>query len=154
MTGRKIIVDTYGGSAPHGGGAFSGKDPTKVDRSAAYMARYVAKNLVAAGIAGRALIQLAYAIGVTDPVSVHVETYGTGKLPEQRIVALVQEHFPLTPRGIIEKLDLRRPIYKQTAAFGHFGRPLPDFTWERVDVARDLARAAGVEPAVALPAGR
>ncbi|MGH9315924.1 MAG: methionine adenosyltransferase [Thermoanaerobaculia bacterium] len=154
MTGRKIIVDTYGGSAPHGGGAFSGKDPTKVDRSAAYMARYVAKNLVAAGIATRALIQLAYAIGVSDPVSVHVETYGTGKLPAQRIVALVREHFPLTPRGIIEKLDLRRPIYKQTAAFGHFGRPLPDFTWERVDVAGDLARAAGVEPAVALPAGR
>jgi len=154
MTGRKIIVDTYGGSAPHGGGAFSGKDPTKVDRSAAYMARYVAKNLVAAGVAGRALIQLAYAIGVVDPVSVHVETYGTGKLPEQKIVTLVREHFPLTPRGIIEKLDLRRPIYKQTAAFGHFGRPLPDFTWERVDVAADLARAAGVEPAVALPAGR
>jgi S-adenosylmethionine synthetase len=154
VTGRKIIVDTYGGSAPHGGGAFSGKDPTKVDRSAAYMARYVAKNLVAAGIAARALIQLAYAIGVADPVSVHVETYGTGKLPEPKIVTLVREHFPLTPRGIIEKLDLRRPIYKQTAAFGHFGRPLPDFTWERVDLAADLARAAGVEPAVALPAGR
>ncbi len=154
LTGRKIIVDTYGGSAPHGGGAFSGKDPTKVDRSAAYMARYVAKNLVAAGIAERALIQLAYAIGVADPVSVHVETYGTGRLPEQKIISLVRNHFPLTPRGIIEKLDLRRPIYKQTAAFGHFGRPLPDFTWERVDVAAELARAAGVEAALAAPAGR
>jgi S-adenosylmethionine synthetase len=153
LTGRKIIVDTYGGSAPHGGGAFSGKDPTKVDRSAAYMARYVAKNLVAAGIADRALIQLAYAIGVADPVSVHVETYGTGKLPEERIVELVREHFRLTPRGIIESLDLRRPIYKATAAFGHFGRRLPDFTWEKTDVAQALARAAGVEP-VAAPAGR
>jgi S-adenosylmethionine synthetase len=150
LTGRKIIVDTYGGSAPHGGGAFSGKDPTKVDRSAAYMARYVAKNLVAAGIAERALIQLAYAIGVTDPVSVHVETYGTGKLPEERIVALVREHFALTPKGIIESLDLRRPIYKQTAAFGHFGRNLPDFTWEKTDKAEALGKAAGVEPAVAV----
>jgi len=145
LTGRKIIVDTYGGSAPHGGGAFSGKDPTKVDRSAAYMARYVAKNLVAAGLADRALIQLAYAIGVADPVSVHVETYGTGRVPEERLVALVREHFPLTPRGIIETLDLRRPIYKQTAAFGHFGRNLPDFTWEKTDRADALARAAGVE---------
>jgi S-adenosylmethionine synthetase len=153
LTGRKIIVDTYGGYARHGGGAFSGKDPTKVDRSAAYMARYVAKNLVAAGIAERALIQLAYAIGVADPVSVHVETYGTGKLPEERIVELVREHFRLTPRGIIESLDLRRPIYKATAAFGHFGRRLPDFTWEKTDVAQALARAAGVEP-VAAPAGR
>jgi S-adenosylmethionine synthetase len=148
LTGRKIIVDTYGGSAPHGGGAFSGKDPTKVDRSAAYMARYVAKNLVAAGIAERALIQLAYAIGVADPVSVHVETYGTGRIPEERIVELVREHFALTPRGIIESLDLRRPIYKQTAAFGHFGRRLPDFTWERTDKAEALARSAGVERSV------
>jgi len=148
LTGRKIIVDTYGGSAPHGGGAFSGKDPTKVDRSAAYMARYVAKNLVAAGIAERALIQLAYAIGVADPVSVHIETYGTGRIPEEKMVALVREHFALTPKGIIESLDLRRPIYKQTAAFGHFGRPLPDFTWEKTDKAETLARAAGVEPSV------
>jgi len=147
LTGRKIIVDTYGGSAPHGGGAFSGKDPTKVDRSAAYMARYIAKNIVAAGLADRALIQLAYAIGVADPVSVHVETYGTGKLPEEKIVALIREHFPLTPRGIIENLDLRRPIYKATAAFGHFGRRLPEFTWEKTDVAPALSRAAGLEPA-------
>jgi S-adenosylmethionine synthetase len=153
LTGRKIIVDTYGGSAPHGGGAFSGKDPTKVDRSAAYMARYIAKNLVAAGIADRVLIQLAYAIGVADPVSVHAETYGTGKLREERIVELVREHFRLTPRGIIESLDLRRPIYKATAAFGHFGRRLPDFTWEKTDVAEALSRAAGVEPATA-PAAR
>ncbi len=150
LTGRKIIVDTYGGSAPHGGGAFSGKDPTKVDRSAAYMARYVAKNIVAGGLAERALIQLAYAIGVADPVSVHVETYGTGKLPETKIVALICEHFPLTPKGIIDRLDLRRPIYKQTAAFGHFGRRLPDFTWEKTDVAETLAKAAGVEPAAAV----
>ncbi|MDQ2978797.1 MAG: methionine adenosyltransferase [Acidobacteriota bacterium] len=154
LTGRKIIVDTYGGSAPHGGGAFSGKDPTKVDRSAAYMARYIAKNLVAAGIAERLLIQLAYAIGVADPVSVHVETYGTGKLPEERIVALVREHFQLTPNGIIASLDLRRPIYKQTAAFGHFGRRLPDFTWERTDLAEPLGRAAGIAPAVPAEAGR
>jgi S-adenosylmethionine synthetase len=147
LTGRKIIVDTYGGSAPHGGGAFSGKDPTKVDRSAAYMARYIAKNIVAGGLADRALIQLAYAIGVADPVSVHVETYGTGKLPEEKIVALIREHFPLTPRGIIEKLDLRRPIYKATAAFGHFGRRLPEFTWEKTDVAPALSRATGLEPA-------
>ncbi|MCA1582513.1 MAG: methionine adenosyltransferase [Acidobacteria bacterium] len=154
LTGRKIIVDTYGGSAPHGGGAFSGKDPTKVDRSAAYMARYIAKNLVAAGIAERALIQLAYAIGVADPVSVHVETYGTGRLTEEKIVALVREHFRLTPKGIIESLDLRRPIYKQTAAFGHFGRRLPDFTWERTDLAETLSRAAGVEPAVGAPVTR
>ena len=143
LTGRKIIVDTYGGSAPHGGGAFSGKDPTKVDRSAAYMARYIAKNVVAAGLADRVLLKLAYAIGVADPVSVHVETYGTGKLPEARIVELVREHFPLTPRGIIEDLDLRRPIFKATAAFGHFGRP--EFSWERVDRAAALASAAGVD---------
>ena len=153
LTGRKIIVDTYGGSAPHGGGAFSGKDPTKVDRSAAYMARYVAKNLVAAGIAERVLIQLAYAIGVADPVSVHAETYGTGRLSEERIVALIREHFALTPRGIIDALQLRRPIYKATAAFGHFGRRLPDFTWENTDLAETLAKAAGVEPAVGAAAG-
>jgi len=140
LTGRKIIVDTYGGSAPHGGGAFSGKDPTKVDRSAAYMARYIAKNLVAAGLADRVLLQLAYAIGVADPVSVHAETYGTGKLPEERIVALIREHFPLTPRGIIEALDLRKPIYKATAAFGHFGRP--EFPWERLE--KWAARHGGV----------
>jgi S-adenosylmethionine synthetase len=150
LTGRKIIVDTYGGSAPHGGGAFSGKDPTKVDRSAAYMGRYIAKNIVAAGLADRALIQLAYAIGVADPVSIHCETYGTGRVPETKIVDLVREHFPLTPRGIIEKLDLRRPIYKQTAAFGHFGRRLSDFTWEKTDVAEALSRAAGVRPAAAV----
>src|SRR5262249_60830178 len=147
VTGRKIIVDTYGGAAPHGGGAFSGKDPTKVDRSAAYMARYIAKNLVAAGIADRALIQLAYAIGVADPVSVHVETYGTGKLPESRIVSIIREHFRLTPKGIIETLNLRRPIYKATAAFGHFGRRLAEFTWEQTDLADALAKAAGVETA-------
>jgi S-adenosylmethionine synthetase len=153
LTGRKIIVDTYGGSAPHGGGSFSGKDPTKVDRSAAYMARYIAKNIVAAGLADRVLLQLAYAIGVADPVSVHVETYGTGKLAEEKIVELVREHFRLTPRGIIETLDLRRPIYKATAAFGHFGRP--EFSWERVDRAGDLAAAAGVvADAAAAPASR
>jgi S-adenosylmethionine synthetase len=152
LTGRKIIVDTYGGSAPHGGGSFSGKDPTKVDRSAAYMARYIAKNIVAAGLADRVLLQLAYAIGVADPVSVHVETYGTGKLPEERIVDLIREHFVLTPRGIIETLDLRRPIYKATAAFGHFGRP--EFAWERVDRASELASAAGVDAHVGAPAGR
>ena len=153
LTGRKIIVDTYGGSAPHGGGSFSGKDPTKVDRSAAYMARYIAKNVVAAGLADRVLLQLAYAIGVADPVSVHVETYGTGKLAEEKIVELIREHFRLTPRGIIETLDLRRPIYKATAAFGHFGRP--EFSWERVDRAGHLAAAAGVEAdAAAAPASR
>jgi S-adenosylmethionine synthetase len=151
LTGRKIIVDTYGGSAPHGGGSFSGKDPTKVDRSAAYMSRYIAKNVVAAGLADRVLLQLAYAIGVADPVSVHVETYGTGKLPEEKIVDLIREHFVLTPRGIIETLDLRRPIYKATAAFGHFGRP--EFAWERVDRAAELASAAGVDVAPAA-AGR
>jgi S-adenosylmethionine synthetase len=153
LTGRKIIVDTYGGSAPHGGGAFSGKDPTKVDRSAAYMARYVAKNLVAAGMAERALIQLAYAIGVRDPVSVHVETYGTGRLPEDKMVSLIREHFDLTPKGIIETLNLRRPIYKQTAAFGHFGRRLPEFTWESTDRAEALAKAAGVEMAAPVGTG-
>ena len=142
VTGRKIIVDTYGGAAPHGGGAFSGKDPTKVDRSACYMARYIAKNVVAAGIADRALVQLAYAIGVADPVSVMVHTEGTGRIPEDQITELVRAHFKLTPRGIMEELDLRRPIYKQTAAFGHFGRTEPDFTWERTDKAAALKSAA------------
>jgi S-adenosylmethionine synthetase len=144
LTGRKIIVDTYGGAAPHGGGAFSGKDPTKVDRSACYMARYIAKNVVAAGIADRALVQLAYAIGVADPVSVMVHTEGTGRIPEDRITALVREQFKLTPRGIMEELDLRRPIYKKTAAFGHFGRTEPEFTWERTDKAAALRAGAGL----------
>jgi S-adenosylmethionine synthetase len=138
VTGRKIIVDTYGGAAPHGGGAFSGKDPTKVDRSACYMARYIAKNVVAAGIADRALVQLAYAIGVADPVSVMVHTEGTGRIPEERITEIVRAHFKLTPRGIMEELNLRRPIYKKTAAFGHFGRTEPEFTWERTDKAAAL----------------
>ena len=138
VTGRKIIVDTYGGAAPHGGGAFSGKDPTKVDRSACYMARYIAKNVVSAGIADRALVQLAYAIGVADPVSVMVHTEGTGRVPEERITELVRSHFKLTPRGIMDELNLRRPIYKKTAAFGHFGRTEPEFTWERTDKAAAL----------------
>jgi S-adenosylmethionine synthetase len=142
VTGRKIIVDTYGGAAPHGGGAFSGKDPTKVDRSACYMARYIAKNVVAAGLADRALVQLAYAIGVADPVSVMVRTEGTGRIPEEQITELVRANFKLTPRGIIEDLDLRRPIYKKTAAFGHFGRTEPEFTWERTDKAAALRSGA------------
>ncbi len=144
VTGRKIIVDTYGGAAPHGGGAFSGKDPTKVDRSASYMARYVAKNCVAAGLADRVQVQLAYAIGVADPVSVLVDTFGTARMDEKRMSELVREHFSLTPKGIIETLDLRRPIYRQTAAFGHFGRSEPDFTWERTDKADALRSAAGL----------
>src|SRR5436309_11954006 len=144
VTGRKIIVDTYGGAAPHGGGAFSGKDPTKVDRSACYLARYIAKNVVAAGIADRALVQLAYAIGVADPVSVMVYTEGSGRIPEDRITTLVRDHFKLTPRGIIDELALRRPIYKKTAAFGHFGRTEPEFTWERTDKAGPLREAAGL----------
>lgn len=144
LTGRKIIVDTYGGYAPHGGGAFSGKDPTKVDRSAAYMARYVAKNIVAAGLADRCLVQLAYAIGVADPVSVLVDTGGTGRLGEAALAAMVREHFQLTPRGIIDELQLRRPIYKQTAAYGHFGRAGKDFTWEATDRAETLRSAAGI----------
>jgi S-adenosylmethionine synthetase len=142
VTGRKIIVDTYGGAAPHGGGAFSGKDPTKVDRSACYMARYIAKNVVAAGLADRALVQLAYAIGVADPVSVMVHTEGTGRIPEDTMTELVRAHFKLTPRGIMEELDLRRPIYKKTAAFGHFGRTEPEFTWERTDKAKALRAEA------------
>ena len=138
VTGRKIIVDTYGGAAPHGGGAFSGKDPTKVDRSACYMARYVAKNIVAAGLAERCTVQLAYAIGVAEPVSVLVDTDNTGHVPDEKISDLVRAHFNLTPRGIIETLDLRRPIYRKTAAFGHFGRCEPEFTWERTDKANAL----------------
>jgi S-adenosylmethionine synthetase len=138
VTGRKIIVDTYGGYAPHGGGAFSGKDPTKVDRSACYMARYIAKNVVAAGLADRALVQLAYAIGVADPVSVLIDTEGTGTVPDEKLTELVRTHFKLTPRGIMETLDLRRPIYRKTAAFGHFGRSEPEFTWERTDKAAAL----------------
>lgn len=144
LTGRKIIVDTYGGYAPHGGGAFSGKDPTKVDRSAAYMARYVAKNIVAAGLADRCLVQLAYAIGVADPVSVLVDTHGTGRLSESQLAKLVRDNFELTPRGIIEELNLRRPIYKATAAYGHFGREENGFTWERPDKAETLRNTAGV----------
>jgi S-adenosylmethionine synthetase len=144
VTGRKIIVDTYGGAVPHGGGAFSGKDPTKVDRSAAYAARYVAKNCVAGGLAERMLVQLAYAIGVAEPVSILVETFGTGRIPDDRIVGLVRDHFALTPRGIIEMLDLRRPIFRQTAAYGHFGRLEPEFTWERVDRSATLRADAGL----------
>jgi S-adenosylmethionine synthetase len=144
VTGRKIIVDTYGGYAPHGGGAFSGKDPTKVDRSACYMARYIAKNVVAAGLAERALVQLAYAIGVADPVSVLVDTSGTGKVSDEKMTELVRAHFKLTPKGIIEALDLRRPIYRKTAAFGHFGRTEPEFTWERTDKAAGLRADAGL----------
>ncbi len=140
LTGRKIIVDTYGGWGRHGGGAFSGKDPTKVDRSAAYMARYVAKNIVAAGLADRCEVQLAYAIGVTEPVSVHIDTAGSGKVDDERLCSLVREHFPLTPRGIIEHLDLRRPIFRRTAAGGHFGRD--EFPWEKTDKANALAETA------------
>jgi S-adenosylmethionine synthetase len=138
LTGRKIIVDTYGGMGRHGGGAFSGKDPTKVDRSACYMARYIAKNIVAAGFASRCEVQLAYAIGVAEPVSVMVNTFGTGKLEETRITELVRKHFPLTPKGIIEHLRLRRPIYRKTAAFGHFGRTEESFSWEATDKAESL----------------
>jgi S-adenosylmethionine synthetase len=144
LTGRKIIVDTYGGSCPHGGGAFSGKDPTKVDRSASYMARHVAKNIVAAGLAERCLVQVAYAIGVVDPVSVMVDTFGTGKLPKVRLEQMIQRHFDLTPAGIIKYLNLRRPIYRKTAAFGHFGRTEPEFTWERTDRVKDLRDDAGI----------
>ncbi|HXW13973.1 MAG TPA: methionine adenosyltransferase [Terriglobia bacterium] len=144
LTGRKIIVDTYGGTAHHGGGAFSGKDPTKVDRSAAYMARYIAKNIVAAGIADRAEVQLAYAIGVADPVSVMVDTFGTGQIDQIQLENLIRKHFKLTPRGIIESLNLLRPIYKKTAAYGHFGRPDPDFTWEKTDKAAILKKEAGL----------
>jgi S-adenosylmethionine synthetase len=144
LTGRKIIVDTYGGAAPHGGGAFSGKDPTKVDRSAAYAARYVAKNVVAAGLADRCQIQVAYAIGVAHPLSILVETFGTEAIPVPRIEELVREHFDLRPAAILRDLDLRRPIYAKTAAYGHFGRDDRDFSWERTDKAAALRSAAGL----------
>jgi S-adenosylmethionine synthetase len=143
LTGRKIIVDTYGGVGSHGGGAFSGKDPSKVDRSASYMARHVAKNIVASGLADKAEVQIAYAIGVVDPVSVMVDTFGTGQVPDDRFTAAVRDVFPLSPLGIIEYLDLLRPIYKKTAAFGHFGREEPEFTWERTDRTGDLRTACG-----------
>src|SRR5437868_1245334 len=143
LTGRKIIVDTYGGYSRHGGGAFSGKDPSKVDRSACYMARYIAKNVVAAGLATKAEVQLAYAIGVAEPVSVMVDSFGTATIPEEKITDIVREHFRLTPKAIIETLDLRRPIYKATAAYGHFGRTGPGFTWEKTDRADALRKAAG-----------
>jgi len=150
LTGRKIIVDTYGGSAPHGGGAFSGKDPSKVDRSAAYAARYVAKNIVAAGLASRCLVQVSYAIGVARPTSVMVTTHGTGKLSDEKLSELVQRHFDLRPKGIIQMLDLLRPIYEKTAAYGHFGRDEPEFTWEATDKARAIAAESGVkQPAMA-----
>jgi S-adenosylmethionine synthetase len=144
LTGRKIIVDTYGGSCPHGGGAFSGKDPTKVDRSACYMARHVAKNIVAAGLATRCQVQVAYAIGVAEPVSVMVDTFGTGRVPNGRLEELVRRHFDLTPAGIIKYLNLRRPIYRKTAAYGHFGRSEPEFTWERIDRVQDLRGDVGI----------
>jgi len=150
LTGRKIIVDTYGGMGRHGGGAFSGKDPTKVDRSAAYMARHIAKNIVAAKLADRCEVQLAYAIGVADPVSVRVDTFGTEKVDPTIVPDLIRAHFKLTPRGIIDALDLRRPIYKKTAAYGHFGRNDPDFTWELTDKAAKLASDAGVDQAAAV----
>ncbi|MEI6354890.1 MAG: methionine adenosyltransferase [Methylococcus sp.] len=146
LTGRKIIVDTYGGSAPHGGGAFSGKDPSKVDRSAAYASRYVAKNIVAAGLASRCMLQISYAIGVAKPTSVMVETYGTGKISDEKITDLVLEHFDLRPRGIVNMLDLLRPIYQKTASYGHFGREEPEFTWEKTDKAALLRDAAGLPP--------
>ena len=146
LTGRKIIVDTYGGAAPHGGGAFSGKDPSKVDRSAAYAGRYVAKNIVAAGLASRCMIQLSYAIGVAKPTSVMVETYGTGKISDDKITDLVLKHFDLRPKGIVNMLDLLRPIYLKTAAYGHFGREEPEFTWEKTDKAAALRADAGLPP--------
>ncbi|MGH9862436.1 MAG: methionine adenosyltransferase [Candidatus Acidiferrales bacterium] len=145
LTGRKIIMDTYGGAGRHGGGAFSGKDPTKVDRSASYMTRHIAKNLVAAGLARRAEVQVAYAIGVAEPVSVMVDSFGTGAMEDEQLVEIVRAQFPLTPRGIIEALDLRRPIYRKTAAYGHFGRLEPEFTWERTDKVEALRQAAGLE---------
>jgi S-adenosylmethionine synthetase len=152
LTGRKIIVDTYGGYSRHGGGAFSGKDPSKVDRSACYMARYIAKNIVAAGLARKAEVQLAYAIGVAEPVSVMADTFGTATVSDEKITALIREYFSLTPKGIIETLDLRRPIYKDTAAYGHFGRSGPGFTWERTDRADALRKAAGLGAAAPVEA--
>jgi S-adenosylmethionine synthetase len=147
LTGRKIIVDTYGGAAPHGGGAFSGKDPSKVDRSAAYAARYVAKNVVAAGLADRCQVQISYAIGVARPTSVMATTFGTGRISDEKIEALIARHFDLRPKGIVQMLDLLRPIYKQTAAYGHFGRNEANFTWEKTDKAAALAADAGVKAA-------
>jgi S-adenosylmethionine synthetase len=144
LTGRKIIVDTYGGVGSHGGGCFSGKDPTKVDRSASYMARYVAKNIVAAGIASEVEVQLAYAIGVPEPVSIHVDDFGTGKIHHDKLVEIIRKNFDMTPKGIVQTLDLRRPIYKKTAAYGHFGRTEPEFTWERTDKAATLKKDAGL----------
>jgi S-adenosylmethionine synthetase len=152
LTGRKIIVDTYGGYSRHGGGAFSGKDPSKVDRSACYMARNIAKNVVRAGLARKVEVQLAYAIGVAEPVSVMAETFGTAAVSDEKITALIREYFPLTPKGIIEALDLRRPIYKDTAAYGHFGRSGPSFTWERTDRADALRKAAGLGTAATVEA--
>jgi S-adenosylmethionine synthetase len=145
VTGRKIIADTYGGVGRHGGGAFSGKDPSKVDRSGAYAARYVAKNIVGAGLSDKCEVQLSYAIGVAQPTSINIETFGTNKIPEAKIVELVKKHFKLTPKGIIEHLNLRRPIYRKTSAYGHFGREDPDFTWEKTDMAEILRQEAGVE---------
>jgi len=144
LTGRKIIVDTYGGMARHGGGAFSGKDPSKVDRSAAYAGRYVAKNIVAAGLADRCEIQVSYAIGVAEPTSISIDTFGTAKVGEDAIIDLVRTHFDLRPKGLINMLDLKRPIYRPTAAYGHFGREQADFTWERTDKADALRAAAGL----------
>ena len=152
VTGRKIIVDTYGGSAPHGGGAFSGKDPSKVDRSAAYAARYVAKNIVAAGLASKCIVQVSYAIGVARPTSVMVTTQGTGRVADEKLSELVQKHFDLRPKGIIQMLDLLRPIYEKTAAYGHFGRDEPEFTWESTDKAQALAADAGVKKGAAVTA--
>ena len=153
LTGRKIIVDTYGGYSRHGGGAFSGKDPSKVDRSACYMARYIAKNIVAAGLARKTEVQLAYAIGVAEPVSVMADTFGTAAISEEKITALIREYFSLTPKGIIEALDLRRPVYKETAAYGHFGRSGPGFSWERTDRADALRKAAGLGAMAPVEAG-
>ena len=144
LTGRKIIVDTYGGAAPHGGGAFSGKDPSKVDRSAAYACRYVAKNIVAAGLATQCQIQVSYAIGIAEPTSIAIDTFGTGKISEDKLISIVREHFDLRPKGIVQMLDLLRPIYSKSAAYGHFGREEPEFTWERTDKAAALKAAAGL----------
>ena len=142
LTGRKIIVDTYGGRAPHGGGAFSGKDPTKVDRSAAYAARHVAKNIVAAGLASECQIQVSYAIGIAEPISIMVQTFGTGTIPDHKIADMIMDKVDMTPRGIIKRLDLRRPIYRKTAAYGHFGRSEKEFTWEKLDLVKTFQRAA------------
>ncbi|MFW5990583.1 MAG: methionine adenosyltransferase domain-containing protein, partial [Campylobacterales bacterium] len=144
LTGRKVIVDTYGGSCPHGGGAFSGKDPSKVDRSAAYMARYIAKNLVASGVLSRATVQLAYAIGVVEPISVMLDSHGTSKIAEEKIEKCIRDVFKLTPRGIIESLELIRPIYRKTASYGHFGRELPEFSWEKLDKVDEIKEYLGV----------